>query len=67
MAANRLTVDRSMLPGVQVGEVVVVEVRALVTKIETEVIDISGYDPKGGNEHAPGNTTTELLVMGLKR
>ena len=61
---ERLTVRRDRLPNAQVGEVVVVEVRALVTKIETDVIDISVYD--GDATYAPGETHTELLVMGLK-
>lgn len=63
---DTLTVDRRRLPTASVGDSVVVEVRALVTKIETEVIDATGFDPKGMKTYLPGETTMELLVMGLE-
>ena len=65
MASETITVRRDRLPDANVGDTVVVRVEALVTKVETEVVDISGYDQRGDMTYAPGETYTDLLVMRL--
>ena len=61
---ERLTVRRERLPNAAVGDSIAVLVHALVTKIETDVIDATGYDPTGSSStYLPGETTIELLPM----